>query len=188
MNEEVIVQAINTFGRGTAIDTISAFISSRVFLAVALVLILLVVSKYDKKKGAKVILALVLAMVLFVFLNEFLIKETLAGTNLERMRPYITHSEIIPVGYLDTDSSFPSSHMTALMSVAFALCYYYRKKWIWIPSIAAVLIMALSRMHNGMHYPSDILGGIVFGLVYGLIAVKISNHLFKNKKANEKKR
>ncbi len=39
--------------------------------------------------------------------------------------------------------------------------------------------MALSRLHNGMHYPTDILGGIVLGLIYGVIAIILSKKYSK---------
>jgi membrane-associated phospholipid phosphatase len=41
--------------------------------------------------------------------------------------------------------------------------------------IALIVLMGLSRVHNGMHYLSDVLVGIIMGLLYGtlgLIAIK----------------
>jgi membrane-associated phospholipid phosphatase len=116
--------------------------------------------------------------------TEGIIKEGVASFGLERIRPYIAHpGEILPIGALSTDSSFPSAHLSFLTAFLFVICYYYRKNWVFLTSIFAILLMAFSRMHNGMHYPSDILGGFAFGLIYGLIAVKIAGYFGKRKKS-----
>jgi undecaprenyl-diphosphatase len=179
MNEVIIVQAINALGRGTAIDAISAFVSSRIFLGVLAALTFILIVKLDRKRGKEIAIALIIALAVFFVANELVIKDIGASYGLERMRPYILHPDIIPIGTLSTDSSFPSSHVAGLTAFAFVLACYYRRHWLYFT--LAVLIMAFSRLHNGMHYPSDILGGIAFGIIYGFVAVKVSNFLFRKK-------
>lgn len=51
-------------------------------------------------------------------------------------------------------------------------------------SVAVFLFfMAFARIHNGMHYPSDVVAGAVLGILYGLAGIRIVNnkkisHLF----------
>jgi len=52
------------------------------------------------------------------------------------------------------------------------LTFFYRKYWIW--AILFIFIMAFSRIHNGMHYFSDVIVGTMLGLLYGFIAIKIT--------------
>lgn len=65
-----------------------------------------------------------------------------------------------------TDNSFPSGH--ALFTGAFlvALLRYYRyNSSITIMVALAALITLVSRVVGGVHYPGDIIGGLVFGSV-----------------------
>ncbi len=179
MSDFVITKAINDFGSGTIIDSISYLISARWFLVIILAVIVLIILRLDKKYK-KVIFALFFALVLYLLVGEVLIKMISPYVGMERMRPYLAFpDQITPIGRLNTDSSFPSSHMSSTVAVALILGFYYRKKWIWIAGIVFVILMALSRMHNGMHYPTDILGGILLGLLYGVIAILASEEFIK---------
>jgi len=191
MLDFTIAKAINEFGRGTILDSISYLISIRAFLFVLLAFLAIIIFKFDNKRWKKIIITLAIAMVLYFVINEVFIKDVLESTFLERVRPYLAYpNEIIPIGHLNVDSSFPSSHMSALTGVLLILAYYYRRYWVWIASILAVLIMAFSRLHNGMHYPSDVLAGIAFGLIFGFIAIWASEKIAgkRKKRAKVKKR
>ena len=47
---------------------------------------------------------------------------------------------------------------------------------IWSRILA--LTIAFSRMYVGVHYPTDILGGIMVGLIYGFVGYKIGSFAF----------
>ncbi len=79
------------------------------------------------------------------------------------------------VGKAFTDSSFPSSHMASTLGVLTVFVYFYRKTWPL--ALIFVLLMAFARMHNGMHYPTDVLAGTILGLGYGLLAIYIVNKI-----------
>jgi undecaprenyl-diphosphatase len=183
MLDFVIAKVMNEFARGTIVDYFSGIISLKSLIIVIMIIIALLILQRDKKKGKIIFVAILVALTLHFLITEGVIKEGIASFGLERARPYITYpGEILPVGALNTDSSFPSAHLSSLAAFLFVLCYYYRRKCVWMMSTIAILLMAFSRIHNGMHYPSDILGGIVFGVIYGLIAVKIASDFGKRKK------
>jgi len=57
--------------------------------------------------------------------------------------------------------SFPSSHAVNNFALASFASHYYRK---WsIPLFTFAFLMAFSRLYIGVHYPSDMLGGIIIG-------------------------
>ncbi|MBI1807537.1 MAG: phosphatase PAP2 family protein [Ignavibacteria bacterium] len=75
--------------------------------------------------------------------------------------PVLDHLRLlVPCG---SGYSFPSSH--AVNNFAFAAFFssYYRN-WAWLFYLYAVL-MGLSRMVVGVHYPSDVLGGALIGIM-----------------------
>jgi undecaprenyl-diphosphatase len=78
-----------------------------------------------------------------------------------RTRPY-NQNQDISCGIAPLDQfSFPSGH--TLHAVAFsvvALSYYPSLAWLLLPFTALV---AISRLVLGLHYPSDVLAGIVIG-------------------------
>lgn len=177
MNEIIATQLINEFGRGTLVDSASKLISSWLFIGIVFAVVFLIVLMKDKKKAKLVLLAVVIALLLHVAITEGIFKGVIGF----RERPYIAYpNEIIPIGNLSTDASFPSGHVSAVAAFCTALIFFHRKnRLVWIISIVAVLIMMFSRIHNGMHYPSDVLAGAVFGIVYGLAGVWAAGKVIK---------
>lgn len=73
-----------------------------------------------------------------------------------------------------TDYSFPSGH-TLSSFIAATILFSYNKAW----GIAAYMLasmIALSRLYLYVHFPSDILAGVVLGIAIGLLVVKISRN------------
>ncbi len=71
--------------------------------------------------------------------------------------------------YSDTEWSFPSGHSAFFFAMTTAI-YLYNKKWsIWF--FVAAVLMNISRIIAGVHYPSDILSGAIVGIAVGYIVV-----------------
>src|SRR3989338_6972595 len=81
-----------------------------------------------------------------------------------RPRPFLA----LPVHQLLTENawSFPSGHATFFFAIATAI-YLYNKKWGTFFFIASIL-MTVSRVIAGIHYPSDIIGGAFIGIAVAL--------------------
>ncbi len=78
------------------------------------------------------------------------------------------------------EKSFPSGHTTSAMAAMAGYFFASNKKYIsWTAMLFAVL-MGCSRIYLCVHYPSDILGGLVAGLIAGLIASLLIGILYKN--------
>lgn len=67
------------------------------------------------------------------------------------------------------DFSFPSGHTAASFASVTAL-YLAGAKKLWIPALVLAVLIAFSRMYLYVHYPTDILGGILCGVASGFIA------------------
>jgi membrane-associated phospholipid phosphatase len=78
--------------------------------------------------------------------------------------PKNTRALPLEVGLGDS-FSMPSSHTANWFSAMFILLVYYRRT-VWCMLPLAVLV-GLSRIYNGVHYPSDVLAGALLGMGYG---------------------
>jgi len=67
------------------------------------------------------------------------------------------------------DSSFPSDHTTFTMSIALMLLYFKSTRILGIVLILLALLCGIARIYVGVHYPFDILGGILVGVIASLI-------------------
>ena len=80
-----------------------------------------------------------------------------------RARPFISDTEMAPLIKTPSSSSFPSGHSATAAAGALALSAVY-------PAFAPALVLAgflvaLSRVYLGVHYPFDVLAGLLIGTV-----------------------
>jgi len=81
-------------------------------------------------------------------------------------------------------SSFPSGHSASSMIfyLTLALLLTHRGRWRHLAAAGAVLmsvLIGLSRVMLGVHWPSDVVGGWAFGLLWVLLTLRIAEHLFE---------
>lgn len=97
----------------------------------------------------------------------------------KRPRPFISHSNeiITPIvqGLRVDRASFPSVHTYIAFAIATSIFLYGHKKLGSLLYVLAILI-AISRMGAGLHYPSDLLGGALLGMASGIIAFLVIQH------------
>ena len=120
--------------------------------------------------------ALSLASLLFCFLitNVFL-KNAVA-----RPRPYTQIKELVMLMPCPSDFSFPSGHACSSFATAGALTWSLRDKLrrIGYAALALALLISLSRLYVGVHYPSDVLCGVLIGLLGSLLICTLGKWLF----------
>lgn len=135
---------------------------------IALGLILLFQKNKNSKRKA---LNLFLSLIIFSLVGLVILKPLIG-----RPRPFMVEAFNLlikpPMGY-----SFPSGHTGSSFAAAFTI-YYYNKKQGLLALILAALI-GFSRMYLSVHYPTDVLAGLVLGGLSSLVATKIINNKYK---------
>jgi membrane-associated phospholipid phosphatase len=104
---------------------------------------------------------------------------------VQRERPYVAWRSNIVMRDTSGPHSFPSGHTTAAFATATAAALSYRKWYVVVPSYLYAGMVAYSRMRLGVHYPTDVLGGMVLGIGSGLLTWKI-DEMIREKKARDK--
>jgi membrane-associated phospholipid phosphatase len=82
----------------------------------------------------------------------------------DRTRPFVTYPDIVnKSGKKCNDPSFPSGHTSTSFALATSLSLEYPKWYVIAPAYAYAGTVAYSRMHLGVHYPTDVLAGAIIG-------------------------
>lgn len=134
--------------------------------------IVLILILFINKKTRKLAIFSALALVISALSIEAIIKPIVG-----RPRPFIANPNIVVMINKPFGFSFPSGHASSSFAVATLLYLndFKYKKSIFVLAI----LMAFSRLYVYVHYPSDVLAGILLGV---LIAHSVYKLMLKNKK------
>lgn len=127
-----------------------------VWIAIGL---LLLVKKETRKAGAATLLALIFCLIT----GNLLLKNIVA-----RPRPCWVNPSVKMLIAIPKDYSFPSGHAMAAFAAVTAI-FFWDKWWGLVAMLGAVMIAA-SRMYFYVHYPTDILAGLLIGILLGCLA------------------
>ncbi len=170
-----IVRFLNQIG-SKKMDSFLGFINSIRFLAFFWLVLAAVAVAAHPIIAKEFVLAVAIVTLLHFAITEGIIKHLLTYFFAKRKRPYIKYPEIIkPIGKKFSDSSFPSSHMATTVAMLFVIVNFYPS--LFLLSVLMVVLMAFSRLHNGMHYLTDVLAGVLLGIGYGYWALQIVKSL-----------
>ena len=89
-------------------------------------------------------------------LNNLFLKEL-----VDRTRPYETWNQVQLLIGKQHDPSFPSGHTASSFAVATSLALSFQRRWAGTLLIILAAAIAISRMYVGVHYPLDVLCGMV---------------------------
>ena len=116
-----------------------------------------------------------LALLVDVLLCNVFIKNLVART-----RPFDVNTTVQLLVAKPRDYSFPSGHTAASFASVTAL-YLAGEKKMWKAALVLAVLIALSRLYLYVHYPTDIIGGVIFGSLSGYLGYKIVEQIRKKR-------
>ncbi len=177
-----IVEFFNHLAVGNFVNQITIHAVWVTSIIIFYLLLIALTYFFDKKNRKIVIITVIVAFVIDMLITTLFFKDFLANyCHLFRAQPWAAHpGNITPIGLTTNSSSFPSAHMSSILAVLTVFVYYYRKTWGY--ALFFVLLMAFCLLHNGVHYPTDILAGSILGFLYALAAIFLVRKFIKYKK------
>lgn len=158
----MIVQYLHTPWLNTAMVWLTKLGDSGA-IWIALVIYLLINKTY-RKAGLTMLVALVIGVVVC---NLGL--KPMIG----RLRPFLMDPSLQLLMSPPSGFSFPSGHTWSSFAIA-VVAMMHRIKGRYIV-LGAAMLMAFSRLYLTVHYPTDVIGGIVIGFIIGYGSVKLVN-------------
>lgn len=164
--------------RNPIFDPIMKFVthlgdSGKIWILMAI--IFLVLSK-DSKKNWTIGSTILIALLGSLLINNLILKNLIART-----RPYEAIEGLYTLVARPKDLSFPSGHSASSFAAA-TVIYLMAPKYYGIPAVVLATAIALSRLYVGVHYPTDVLGGIVSGILLGIASVWLAKETFAKEK------
>ena len=124
------------------------------------------------------VILLLLALLFYLLVGDMILKPLFA-----RPRPCDLNTLIQILVERPNGHSFPSGHTSSAFAAAAAL--FCQNKRLGIPALVLAAFIGFTRLYLYVHFPTDVLAGILLGLMLGAAASALVN--FAAKKRAEKK-
>lgn len=130
--------------------------SGKIFIAAAIVLLLF---KATRRAGASA----GIAMLCGLLVTNLTIKPLVS-----RPRPWLVIENFVNLVEEHDPNSFPSGHSCCAFAFGVALFLVLPQRWAKAVALIAAVVMALSRLYVGVHFPSDVIVGTAIGTLCGM--------------------
>jgi len=133
--------------------------------------------------------SLAIAVILFFASERLLAYELILGTLtlwlvvelvkflIHRPRPFIRLTQARIVGYRPIGRSFPSGHTSEAFFMATLIApHFHANAWVVFLLYAIALLVGITRLYVGAHYPRDVLAGAILGSAWGLLGVIVDGY------------
>jgi membrane-associated phospholipid phosphatase len=136
------------------------------------------------------IFTLAIGLVLFLTGDRLVVYEIILGTLtlwfvvelvkalVRRSRPFMRVTQARIIGYRARGRSFPSGHTSQAFFMATLMArHFHASVWAVFLLYAIALLVGITRMYAGAHYPRDVLAGAILGSAWGLLGVLVDGYV-----------
>ncbi|MPN23221.1 hypothetical protein SDC9_170609 [bioreactor metagenome] len=134
--------------------------------------VLMLCFKPSRRAGFAALLAMFLGLVITNLILKILIA---------RPRPWLDLAELLPLLEPPDPHSFPSGHTCGAFAAAGAWSRYLPRRWMKAGAVGSAVLMAYSRLYVGVHYLTDVLGGMLVGLLCAWVSVMLVEKMKKHR-------
>jgi len=97
---------------------------------------------------------------------------------VRRSRPSFRVTQARIVGLRAIGRSFPSGHTSQAFFTATLLApYFHAGGWVVFLLYTTALLVGITRMYVGAHYPRDVLAGAILGSAWGLLGALVNGYV-----------
>ena len=166
----LFLQSIRTEAVGKVAEVISLFGE----IAIPLLIVMILIWCVSRKKAFAAVTAL---------LSALIVSQTLKAI-FRVQRPFQKYPHLIQGERLSTATgySFPSGHSTTSGAFYSSLIVTAWNRWATLLCLLPIILVPLSRMILGVHWPMDVAAGTVIGLLSGFIITPLMLRLYDAKR------
>ncbi len=159
-----LFRAVNDIGKEYPdINPLFIFFAEYTVYCLMLVLLFYWLTRSTKNK------LMVVSAVFAFFIAE--VTGKLLGLIYSHRQPFAVWSDVNKLIEKEVGNSFPSDHTIVFFSVCITIALFRKRFWyLWV---ALALLLSISRIYVGVHYPVDILVGALLGIVAAILVYKI---------------
>ena len=162
-----LFRVINGSLSNTVFDSLMPFITDPDPFVIPLVVLGVGLVVWGGRRGR---LLVVMALLLLLVSNAV---SELLKLGFQRPRPCLVLEAVrLLVGCSEHSFSFPSSHATNVTAQALLFAFFYRP--VAVPLFLVAGAVGYSRVYVGVHYPIDVVGGILVGLACGTVFILLT--------------
>jgi len=128
---------------------------------------------FGKEKGRKTFIICLITLILSDGLTCHILKPL-----FHRLRPFevLNNVNLLVLAY---GYSFPSAHAANTFAQALVISHIWKRVWVSVLVFTIAILAGFSRVYVGVHYPIDILAGILVSILYAFLGIKIFNIIKK---------
>ncbi len=172
--DKSIFHWINSDWQNSVFDFLMPIITDFSHWRLPILLILIALFIWGGKKGRWVVILGIFAVGLSDVTSSQILKPV-----FQRFRPCYVFPDVHLLIDCSKSYSFPSNHAVNFFSAAMMFTFFYKKTGILLFLIA--ILVAISRVYVGVHYPFDTLGGAMWGILGASLILVLANKIFKGK-------